>query len=141
MDDLRTAMARPRSLLLFVAFAIFIGVVIWVANTGQGARYWGFLDAIPFGDKLGHLILMGTLCLLLNLALHCRTIRLAKLPVLFGTLLVSAFVLIEELSQIFLPNRTFDLLDLLADAIGIALASWLAVRISHWQQGSATPGE
>ena len=121
-------MNHPRSLLLFIVFAVFIGFVIWVANTGQGAQYWGFLHAIPLGDKLGHVILMGTLCLLLNLALRCRRIRLGKLPVLLGTLLVALFVLIEELSQILLPNRTFDLLDLLADGIGIALASWLAVR-------------
>ncbi len=115
--------------LLFIAFAIFIAFVIRAANTGQGARYWSFLDAIPFGDKFGHVILMGTLCLLLNLALRCRTVRIRKLPVLLGTLLVSLFVLLEEITQLFLPNRTFDLIDLLADAIGIALASWLAILI------------
>lgn len=117
--------------LLFVAFAIFIAFVIQAANTGQGARYWSFLDAIPFGDKLGHVILMGTLCLLLNLALRCRTVRIRKWPVLLGTLLVSLFVVVEELSQLFLQHRTFDLIDLLADAIGIALASWLAILISN----------
>lgn len=127
--------------LLFGAFAIFIALVIQTANSGQGRRYWGFLDAIPSGDKLGHVLLMGTLCLLLNLALQCRTVRLGKMPILLGTLLVAAFVLVEELSQFFLPTRTFDTLDLLADAIGLTLASWLAVRISRRRQRTAGAGD
>jgi VanZ family protein len=130
-------MTRLRSwlpTLLFVAFAIFIALVIRAANTGQGERYWSFLDAIPFGDKLGHVILMGILCFLLNLALHCRTVTIRKSPILLGTLLVSLFVIVEEISQLFLQYRSFDLGDLLADAIGIALASGLAVSVSNRNQ-------
>ena len=110
----------------FAGFAVFIGLVIRAANTGQGRRYWSFLDSVPYGDKLGHVLLMGTLCFLLNVALRCRTVPVGGLPILLGTLLVSVFVIGEEISQLFLANRTFDLVDLLADAIGIALASLLA---------------
>lgn len=109
----------------FVAFAAFIGFVIWVANTGQGRRYWNFLNHIPYGDKLGHVLLMGTLCLLLNLALGCR--RLDRL--LLGSVIVAVFVLCEEISQIFIQSRTFDLMDLMADAIGILIAGWVALWI------------
>lgn len=116
--------------ILFIAFSVFIALVIRTANTGQGGRYWSFLNHIPLGDKLGHLILMGTLCLLMNLALRCRTVRIGRIPILLGTLLITLFVIAEEISQIFLPHRTFDFGDLLADAIGIALASLLA-RLAH----------
>ena len=127
-----TTMSRVRSwlpTLLFVAFAIFIALVIRAANSGQGDRYWSFLDAVPYGDKLGHVVLMGILCLLLNLALRCRTVRIRTVPILLGTLFVSAFVIIEEFSQLFIRHRSFDLGDLLADAIGITLASGLALLI------------
>ena len=112
---------------IFVGFAVFLSFVIRIANTGRGGRYWSFLDRIPYGDKLGHMLLMGTLCFLLNMALRCRTVPLGgEVRIFLGTLLVALFVLGEEISQIFLPSRTFDFVDLLADAIGIALASWLA---------------
>lgn len=119
------------STILFIAFSIFIALVIRAANTGQGGRYWGFLHHIPWGDKLGHFILMGTLCLLLNLALRCRTVRLGRLPMQLGTLIISVFVIVEEISQVFLPHRTFDLGDLLADGIGIALATWVSTAIAR----------
>jgi VanZ family protein len=110
--------------LVFAGFTVFIVFVVYAANTGQGGRYWSFLDAIPYGDKLGHVLLMGTLCLLLNLALRCRTVG----RVLLGSVIIAVIVLGEELSQIFIATRTFDFGDLLADSVGILLASWLAMK-------------
>ena len=85
---------------------------------------------IPHGDKVAHFLLMGTLSFLVNLALHGRTIHLhPSRPMLLGTLAVTLIVLLEELSQIFLPSRTFSLADLTADFLGIflfgRLAAWL----------------
>ena len=120
-------MTRLRSIvpwLIFAGFVLFMVFVVYAANTGQGGRYWSFLDAVPYGDKVGHILLMRTLCLLLNLALRCRMIG----RVLLGSVIISVVVLGEELSQIFIATRTFDFGDLLADAIGILLASWLAIK-------------
>ncbi|MDE0836321.1 MAG: hypothetical protein OSA84_08225 [Akkermansiaceae bacterium] len=64
------------SALGFVAFLI---AAVVVANRGEGAQWWPFLDKIPYGDKFGHIGLFGTLGFLCNLAFQNRRItRLGK---------------------------------------------------------------
>lgn len=120
-------MLRFLGWLTFVFFAAFIGLVIYIADSGQGAKYWSFLDHVPYGDKLGHFLLMGTLCLLLNLALRARTLQRGRGTILLGSLIVAGIATAEEITQLFLSSRTFDLTDLAADYLGIFLAGRLAV--------------
>ncbi len=109
---------------LAAAFAIFILAVVLLADQG---RLPGFLYALydfPYGDKLGHFLLMGGLALLANLAVGRRPPRFR----LFATLGIAALVALEELSQELFPARHADLLDLAASLTGIAVA-WLVGRI------------
>ncbi|MCL2915652.1 VanZ family protein [Shewanella corallii] len=113
----------------------FFGFILWViylANTGQQSIFFQFIAGIPYGDKLGHFGLFGTLTLVANLALSCRYWRIGRVKILRGTLLVSLFALLEEGSQSFLPNRTLDWQDLLADAVGIILFSFVAMKMYAW---------
>jgi glycopeptide antibiotics resistance protein len=103
-------------------FATGFAVIIYLANTGQGGRYWSFLDSIPFGDKLGHIGLLGAFSLILNLALRCRRCG----PFLLGSCLLLIGMLIEEASQQFLAHRSFDLLDMVANVAGIFIGAALA---------------
>ena len=41
-------------------------------------------------------------------------------------MLVGLFVVVEELSQAFIPSRTFDFVDLAADSVGIVIAVGIA---------------
>ncbi|MGB1251029.1 MAG: VanZ family protein [Candidatus Promineifilaceae bacterium] len=112
-------------------FVIFILYVIYLANSGADHVFFQFVRWVPYGDKIGHLGLIGTLALLVNLAVGDRVVqgwRFGRNPLLLGTLVVSILVVLEELSQLFLVNRTFDLIDLTFDFIGIALANWFVVR-------------
>jgi hypothetical protein len=122
-------MLRLLRWLPFIFFAAFIGLVIYIANSGQGSKYWSFLDQLPYGDKLGHFLLMGTLCLLLNVALRARTFQGGRATVLLGSLIIAGIATAEEITQLFLPSRTFALTDLAADYLGIFLAGRLAVWI------------
>ncbi len=82
------------------------------------------LQSIPAGDKLGHFLLFGTLAFLANLAVARSGVSLAwHLKI---TALVVVVVMAEELSQIFLPHRNFDSMDLVADLAGIILFSAFA---------------
>lgn len=74
-------------------------------------------------------MLDGLLTLLLNLSLELRTLSLGLLRLYFGTFAVALLALVEELSQAWLPYRTLDAQDLLADAFGIAAFS--LVRNGH----------
>ena len=108
-----------------VVFLFFILWIIYSADTGKHNVFFYLTDKIPYGDKLGHFFLFGILALLLNIALRFKRFKLwQKLPL--GTVLVSLFVILEELSQAFFPNRTLDITDLLADGLGILVFSGIS---------------
>jgi hypothetical protein len=73
---------------------------------------------------------MLTLCLLTNLVLNYAELRGGLLRGVFlGTAVVAVLVVSEEISQIWIPSRSFDPLDLSADAIGILVGDLTARRI------------
>jgi len=109
------------ALYLTSAFFIFILWVIYMADTGQSSVFFDFVNAIPQGDKMGHVGLFGLLTLGANLGLRFKRIKVGRVNIFSGTVLVSIFALLEEFSQYFAPTRTLDFLDLCADAIGITL--------------------
>jgi VanZ family protein len=107
-----------------IVFFIFILWIIFSADTGRQNIFFKFVNSIPNGDKLGHFFLFGVLTLSLNFALKFKAIKLwQKLPL--GTVLVSVFVLLEELSQAFFPNRNLDIADLIADGLGILIFTFI----------------
>ncbi len=112
--------------LAFIAF--FITIVI-IADRGEGDRWWAFVHEVPFGDKLGHLVLIGTLGLLCNLAIRPR--RVLFLPRFVTRTTVVLFVLLsfEELAQALLPNRTCDFFDWVADIAGLTIGQFFAARV------------
>lgn len=117
-----------------VAAAIYfvaLAVIVALANIRETQPLFEPVRALPFGDKGGHFLLMGGFSLMANLALKARTVRIRHTNVLLGSLLVGAIVFCEELSQIFIPGRTFDLSDLGADAAGIWVFGELARRLAR----------
>lgn len=84
--------------------------------------------AVPFGDKIGHFILFGTLALLLNMACGFRQIPIHKRRFHLGSVLVLTFAVIEEFTQLAFSTRTFDPFDMLFDLFGIGVLSSVAFR-------------
>ncbi len=111
---------------LTLGLAIAIATVIVMANLG---RLPSELGNIPHGDKAGHLILMGGLAFLIEMSLGARRVRWGAWAFPIGSVGVMAACLIEECSQVFLPTRTFDLMDLAFDLLGIGLGAWLAASL------------
>jgi hypothetical protein len=118
---------------MFVAFVV---TLICLADAGRAGRLFLLVSHIPAGDKVGHVFLFGTLALLANVALGAPRMQFGSVSVLKGSFFVLIPTVLEEFSQLWFRSRTFDLLDLLADGIGILLGGWLAVlllgRISLW---------
>lgn len=108
---------------VFFAFIIWI---IYLADTGSSSVFFYFVRSFPYGDKLGHSCLFGALTLFAILATRFRTLPVGSLSIYYGAAMVVLFVLCEEVSQAFISTRTFDLLDLLADILGILVAVWAA---------------
>ena len=112
---------RPRLLLCltFVLFTTAFLSIIVIADRGHADLFWQVVGRVPCGDKLGHLGLVGTLSFLLNLLLEGRPApgRFGKM--MLGSLMLLVFMTLEETSQAFIPHRSFDLLDGLANLVGV----------------------
>jgi len=74
-------------------------------------------------DKLYHMGAYGLLSFILYffLIIQNKIQLLKKYPATFTLLLATAFGLANEFHQIFIPTRTFNKFDLLANLIGIVL--------------------
>ena len=110
--------ARQAKILL-TGYVLFLLLLVGTADAGVGGRFWDFVRVIPLGDKVGHFVLFGALSFLVNWILFARTWRIGPVSILKGSAVLFAIVFIEELSQLFFASRTFDWLDVLADALGI----------------------
>ncbi len=114
---------------LAFSFLVFFIVIVIIADRGDGNRWWGFLVRHRYGDKLGHLILVGTLSFLGNLAFSIRPLRWLPRRITTVTFILFLLLTIEELSQAFIPSRSCDVLDWLADVCGLALGQFIALGI------------
>lgn len=124
--------------LLAISYFMFLALVVYCADSRAHLHLFSFIRSIPGGDKVGHFLFMGMLALLLNLALACRVVRVAGRTFLIGTIVALTLITIEEISQRFIPYRTFDLVDLIADYSGVIIFSALAVVIRRNYYGPQT---
>ncbi|USD36176.1 VanZ family protein [Ferrimonas sp. SCSIO 43195] len=116
--------------LLGIGFFGFILWIIYLANSGGDSVFFDLVRQLPYGDKLGHFCLFGLLTLAANLGTGLKTLPVGRWRWYLGTTLVSLFVLLEELSQLLLPRRTFDVTDLAADLVGIVLFTWVSKKLA-----------
>ena len=84
------------------------------------------MNSFPFGDKAGHLFLIGVMAFLLNHALAYRTCSIRFTRVQLGGMVILALITLEEFSQLWFSSRTFDVGDLLANTLGVLAAEWFA---------------
>ena len=93
------------------AFAAAFLTVSWLSLTPQEA-----LPSIRIWDKLAHALAFGALMALARLGWRAPgTFTIAALLLGYG--------LFVEVAQRFIPGRSFSLLDLVADGVGIAVAA------------------
>ncbi|NVK30334.1 MAG: VanZ family protein [Gammaproteobacteria bacterium] len=113
-----------------VQFAAYVGVIlliIYLANTGQGAGLFRMFRRLPHGDKIGHFMLFGILAFMANRALCFKTITVGRFKVLVDSIWVILFAAVEELSQHYIDTRSLDVYDFLADVAGV----WVFARLSN----------
>jgi len=125
-----------------LCFFIFISYIIFLADTADHNFAFRLVGHIPYSDKIAHALLYGVMALLLNYALGFHKVRLPKhlfkpfskihgalanAPYM-GSLVVLTFATLEEFSQYFIPSRTFDMGDLLADFARVVLFSFWRIK-------------
>jgi polysaccharide biosynthesis protein VpsQ len=126
---LRLPPQRPfrRWIPFIIALAIVVGAIL-AADFHRARVLFDWITAHPGTDKVGHFFLLGSLALTLNLGLRGRIAQVGPLSAQMGGLIVGALITLEEISQLWIPSRQFDLGDLAANYAGIAFADWLARR-------------
>jgi VanZ family protein len=120
-----------RRVALALMYFGLIALIIFLADRSDSQFIFAWIRAIPGGDKVGHFILIGGFAFVVNYSLSCREFRLGTRHFLLGSAIVLALTVAEEFSQIFIPYRTFDLVDLLFDFLGIWNFGLLAKRLLH----------
>lgn len=110
--------------LLALASGLAIAGIVVLADTGGLQPIVAWIATVRGGDKIAHFLIMGTWAALAVLALGRR--RSPRRAAQLGGGCVGVLVLAEEISQHWIPTRSFDLLDLMADALGIAIGTALA---------------
>lgn len=90
-------------------------------------------DAFPGADKGAHAMLYAGLAAIVSVGLRRSDNPITPATQFAVPALFAAFYgLTDEIHQIFVPNRSFDLLDLLADAAG-ALAIQVILCVYIWR--------
>ncbi len=116
---------------LTILFILFMLAIILLADLGTIPAPVKMIYRFPNGDRVGHFILYGILTFLVNVTFP-RQVRIARMDIFYGSMVIAALATLEEFSQLFLPHRTFDLIDLTFTLLGIACADWL-VRLLRKQ--------
>lgn len=113
-----------------VAFLVFTIWIIREANIGRDNILFQTVRATPYGDKIGHVLLAGLLTLVANFLFRHRAFQRRFLILPYGSSVVLAIAIIEESSQYYLPTRSFDIMDALANLAGIFVFSIPALIIA-----------
>lgn len=117
--------------ILAALYILLLAGIVVLADVRETQFLFRPVRQLPYGDKIGHFLLMGMFSLVVNLALKARTACVWKVSYLLGSLIVLAVVTTEEFSQIFVRGRTFDWTDLVADCAGIIIFGEAARLLSR----------
>ena len=114
---------------LAIIYTLIILLIIFMADKGDYKWFFNAIHGIPYADKFGHFILIGLLTLFINLAINCASFEYLNRRWLIASVTIFILISLEEVSQLFFINRHFDWGDLIANWIGIAFFSWVALRL------------
>jgi VanZ family protein len=86
-----------------------------------------FVEKLKISDKIEHFFAYAVLGLLLTLALHMQN-KFERLNSNYGfwsVVIIAIYAALDEIHQLFIPNRSGEILDWLADFLGALIASLL----------------
>jgi uncharacterized membrane protein YczE len=100
------------------------------ADSGKLPKFIITLYNFPFGDKVGHFLLIGSFTFIVQFCFISNTKILSQNRniLLRVALIVGLVITIEEFTQLFFLRRTFSILDLFCSYLGIAVFSLVNLK-------------
>lgn len=119
---------RPTLRYLFLAMALGWAVVIYTLSSQTGLNVPPLFSG---QDKLLHALIFGILGFLVAGALLPAAHRTRRRHIVMAVVLVAVYGVLDEIHQHFVPGRTPEVLDVLADIGGGLMGVWLFTRSLH----------
>ncbi len=115
-----TPTPRPLSIALaWLPPLLYTGLIWWLSGQVLDFQLIAF---VPLRDRGVHLVEYGLLALLIARAVHITWPERGLRGALFALLLGFSLGLLDEVHQLFVPGRSADILDLVADTAGACVA-------------------
>lgn len=113
-----------------VLFTIVVQVLLCLPGTAFPKEDWTSLIHL---DKFVHVFLFGMLCFLWcrHIKLQTRAINQSRWTVVILIAAIANGVLMEFIQKNYIPFRSFDAWDIVADIIGVFLGFWMSKKIAH----------
>lgn len=121
-------------------------VIVWAVSIFVLSGIRSFpVSRTPFGfDKIAHFVMFFVFCGLGWRALYHQSASgaLRRYALLGAFIMAVAYGALDELHQVFVPGRSPDLYDLVADALGAAgYVVWHHMRAKRVLRGGGGPGQ
>lgn len=109
-------------------FGFSVAMVFFV-DTDRFHSFFDWVKRHPPADKIGHFLLVGLMAFFLEIALLGRKVSALGLRWPIGSAVVALASSAEEVSQLWIGGRYFDVLDLVANLAGTVVFGWLARQL------------
>ncbi len=121
------------------AFWVYFAILMSISMSAYLRIIPTEISQFPYYDTILHFLLLGIAAYLGHLALNKRKIPIFNISLPLAPLIVIFFCIVDEIIQLFIPYRSFDLVDLAADLCGIVLFTWLAEKQNLKQSEKTQP--
>ena len=111
-----------RYLVLSIAWVFFTFYLLIIYSHKESSTI-----SFPFLDKVVHFILFFIQSILITNTLYEYSDRNNRIILIASIILLLLFGLIIEIQQIYLPYRTFEIMDLIANFLGVLSGSFVVI--------------
>lgn len=122
-----------------IALVFFVAFLAGVTVCADLGILPSSLRAVPYSDKIAHLLLYGTLFFIINKALGDKTMPVTYFQIPVLTIPFIGICFLEEFSQAWFPLRSFTMLDFLSSLSGVAIVIVVInIRYILWKRKTPT---
>jgi len=125
----RALSTRARIVVAWLPAVLYTSLIWWLSSRALDVPLMGY---VPLQDKGVHFLEYGALSLFITHAIATTWRERGVRALIAASLVTTALGLMDELHQAFVPGRSSDDLDLMADAIGAFFFSAAYLLLLHW---------